>query len=523
MSSQAVTPSPSPSPSPGSSTLQLSLVGTLLAFVVYVVGSYLNSPLRRYPGPFLAKFTNLWRMYHISQKSFHKVVEDLHKQYGPVVQIGPNVLDVDDPNLIKTVFNIKGDWKKTEAYLASSVMVEGHVIYNLFSKIDKAQHAAEKKPIAKYYSPAGVAPLEPHMDKTIAQLCAEIESRFVDSSTPFDLGCWILYYTWDVVGAVTFSQPLGYLAAGHDFDGTLGNAEKALDYFALLTAIPSLDQWFDKNRYLRIGPPGFGGVTGMAIQRLVDRYQGKDSAIHDPSIPDYLDKFIEAKAAFPDSVNDNQIVAWLMINMIAGADTTAITIRSALYYALRTPSVWARLRRDLAAAGLSKASVPLSFKDTRTVPYLDAVVREGLRYLPAVSLGLERYVPAGGQRLADGGVVPENSILSFNPYILCRSKEVWGPDADEFKPERWLQTEGEGDEAFRERLQLMNNADLSFGAGSRICLGKHMGLMQVYKVVATLAVLYDVELTHPEKEWTVINSFFPRQEGLEVKMSKRKD
>ncbi|KAK0711889.1 cytochrome P450 [Lasiosphaeris hirsuta] len=518
MSSQAVTPSL------GGSPFQLSLVGTLLAFVVYVVGSYLNSPLRRYPGPFLATgFTNLWRMYHIYQGSFHKVVDGLHKQYGPIVQIGPNVLDVDDPDLIKTVFNVKGDWKKTEAYLASSVMVEGHIIYNLFSKLDKAQHAAEKKPIAKYYSAAGVTSLEPHMDRTITQLCAEMEMRFVNASTPLDLGRWILYYTWDVVGAVTFSQPLGYLAAGRDFDGTLGNAEKAIDYFALLTAVPALDHVFDKNRWFRLGPPGFGGVTGMAIQRLVDRYQSKDTAAHDAAVPDFLDKFIEAKAAFPDSVNDNQIVAWLMINMIAGADTTAITIRSALYYSLRTPGVWPRLRRELAAAGLSKADTPISYKDARAVPYLDAVVREGLRYLPAVSLGLERYVPAGGQRLADGGVAPEKTILSFNPYILCRSREAWGPDADEFRPERWLQAGGEADDAFRDRLQGMNNADLSFGAGSRVCLGKHMGLMQVYKVVATLAVLYDVELTHPEKEWTVINSFFPRQEGLDVKMSKRKD
>ena len=80
---------------------------------------------------------------------------------------------------------------------------------------------------------------------------------------------------------------------------------------------------------------------------------------------------------------------------------------------------------------------------------------------------------------------------------------------------------GETEKNFHARLREMNNADLSFGGGSRICLGMHLGLLQVYKVVATLAVRYDVELVDPGREWKVINSFFARQEGLEVKLRKR--
>lgn len=517
MSSQPLTPDMAGSP------LQLSLVGTLFALVIYLVGSYVGSPLRKYPGPFLAKFTNFWRLYRTSRGSFHKDLEQLHKKYGPVVRVGPNVLDVDYPDLIKTVFNTKGDWRKTEYYQGSSALVDGHVVYNLFSQIDKEKHAAEKKPIAKFYSPVGVAPLESHVDKTIKQLCDELAKRFASGSSagkPFNLGDWILYYTWDVVGSVTFSQPIGYLSHGCDFDGTLGNSEKALDYFSWIGCIPSLDYWFDKNPVYRVGPPGFGGITDISIKHLIDRYQGNDKDYHDPAQPDYLDKFIEAKQATP-GINDNMIVGWLMINLIAGADTTAITIRSALYYSLKNPGVWARLRADLAAAGLTRDRCPLSYKDTRAIPYLEAIVRESLRYLPGVSLSLERYVPPGGQKLVDGSFVPENTILAFNPYVICRNEDVWGPDAAEFKPERWLQRGGESDEAFKARLQAMNNADLSFGGGSRICIGKNMGLMQAYKVVATLAVLYEIELAHPEREWKVVNSWFPRQEGLEAKITKR--
>jgi hypothetical protein len=48
-----------------------------------------------------------------------------------------------------------------------------------------------------------------------------------------------------------------------------------------------------------------------------------------------------------------------------------------------------------------------------------------------------------------------------------------------------------------------------------------MGLMQVFKVVATLSARYDIELEHPDREWKVMNSWFPRQEGLDVKITKR--
>ncbi|KAK1759126.1 cytochrome P450 [Echria macrotheca] len=517
------------------------LVVTLGVLSAYLVVTYLRSPLRHYPGPFLANFTNLWRMYYIRRGRFHLDMAQLHKKYGPVVRIAPNVLDVDDPSLIKTVFSTKGDWIKTGYYASTSVLLDGRLMYSIFSEPDEDKHAAEKRLIAKYYSAAGALTVEPLIDKIIAQLCAELETRFITTSEigtakSFDLGSWILYYAWDVVGNVTFSKPLGYLSAGADFDGTLRASEKVLDYFSWVGCMPWLDMIFEKNRlapYIwRSGT--FVALGATCVRHLISRYQDlavgaadKDAKVASGQPPDYLDRFLEVKAENP-GLPDSQVVSWIMINMGAGADTTAISIRSALYFSLRTPGVWQTLRAALAEGGLSAAENPIvSFKQARKVPYLDAVVRESIRYLPGVSLGLERYVPAGGQRLASAsthgkaGIVPEGSVLAFNPYILNRNKEIWGPDADEFRPERWLQGPDETEEAFTQRLRAMNDTDLSFGAGSRICIGKNMGLMQVYKVVATLALRYDIDLAHPEREWTVINSWFPRQKGLEVRMARR--
>jgi cytochrome P450 len=109
----------------------------------------------------------------------------------------------------------------------------------------------------------------------------------------------------------------------------------------------------------------------------------------------------------------------------------------------------------------------------------------------------------------------------MNAYILGRNKGVWGEDAEEFRPERWLRREGETDEALKARLQKMNAADLTFGGGSRICTGRNLALVEVYKVVATLVNRYEIELEDPSREWEVMCRWFWRQKGLVTKMSAR--
>ncbi|ROV94565.1 hypothetical protein VMCG_08146 [Cytospora schulzeri] len=510
--------------SANASPLVLLLCLPLSTLLLWNVWAYLASPLRKYPGPFLARYTNLWRLYHTSRGSLHLVYQKLHERHGHIVRVGPNVVDVDLPELVKPVFGeVKGDWKKTEFYHGSSALLNGKIVHNIFSETDSQKHAKGKRPVAKYYSPMGVTALEPHMDAMISELCQALETRFLDGGKPFDLGQWLLYYAWDVVGAVTFSKPIGYLAEGHDFDGTLKISESALDYFAVVGMIPALDHWFDKNPVMHIGPPGFNTVTGISLKHLVDRYQGGDKDYHDAKKPDFLDRFIEAKNADPKEVDDSQIISWLMINMIAGADTTALTLRSAFYYCLHDQRIWKRLQQETLAAGWHKGA-SISYKDVHSIPYFEAVVREALRILPGVSMPLERYVPQGGYRLSDGSLLPEGSIVGLNPYILCRNKDVYGQDAEDFRPERWLRDEagGETEKQFEERLAAMNSADLTFGGGRRTCIGKHLGLFQVYKVLARLVTLYEFELVEPEQEWKVINSWFPRQEGgLDVKITKR--
>ncbi|OGE54113.1 hypothetical protein PENARI_c006G07172 [Penicillium arizonense] len=497
----------------------------LAALSLWSLTTYLFSPLRQFPGPFLAGWTNLWRMFHVRQGNYQMVVQELHKKYGPVVRIAPNVLDLDIPELIRTIYNTKADYLKTEFYHGSSAKANGKIIYNIFSECKPEAHARQKRPISKHYSLSGVLPLEPHIDEMTQYLCQRLEENFIcepSATKACNLGKWIALYTWDVVGKTTFSQPIGYLEKGYDFDNTLSTANTAMDYFSIVGQMPILDHLLDKNPVYRIGPPSFGTITNISIRHLVDRLQGKDAGHHDPGKPDFLDKFIEAKGRFPDIVNEMQIISYLMINMIAGADTTSTTINAALYFSLKHPRVWERLRAEIPAHDHMSGTPVVPYKSAKEFPYLDAVVREAMRYHPAVAMLLERYVPEDGLTLPDGRYVPAGCIVGMNPYVVGRNRSVWGEDADVFRPERWIRDETrETEHVFQQRLRLMNDADLTFGGGSRVCIGKHLGLLEVYKVLATLVSRYDIKLVHPDRDWVTHNSFFVRQTGIEVRLSRR--
>lgn len=325
---------------------------------------------------------------------------------------------------------------------------------------------------------------------------------------------------WDLIGSVTFSNQFGYMKEGRDFDRTLAIADQMLDYFAAVGQIPWLDYLLDKNPVMRIGPPNLSNVTRIALESIGARVQGKDPHF-DPAVPDYLAHFLESRKIHPDLVDDTTVFSFLLVNLLAGSDTTATTIRAVLYFCLKNPRVYQKLVREIRAQGFDPDK-PVGYAAAHKVEYLDAAVKEAMRMHPAVGMLLERYVPEGGLALPDGRVVPAGAAVGLNPYVTGRNRAWVGEDPDEFRPERWLRAEGESEEAYKQRLQRMQQADLAFGAGSRICLGRHLALMEVYKIVALLVNRYDIELEDPEREWEVTNSWFMRQEGLITKMTLRK-
>ncbi|KAF4972884.1 hypothetical protein FSARC_655 [Fusarium sarcochroum] len=283
--------------------------------------------------------------------------------------------------------------------------------------------------------------------------------------------------------------------------------------------MPFLDYLLDKNPIKRIVPPSLGNVTRILVENMTSRLnKGSEGKAADRF--DFLDHFIDAMKKSPDVVDTKVITGYLQVNMLAGADTTAITLRAIFNYLLQNPHILRKLETEILEAGFDKTEI-ISYSSARTLPYLDAVIRESMRMHLGVGMLLERYVPDSGLTLPDGSYVPPGAVVGLNPYIIGRNKDAWGKDADDFRPERWFQAEGEDAEAYKQRLRKMNAADLTFGGGSRICIGRNIALLEIYKVVATLVSRYDISLADPDSKMKIISTWFPPQEGLVCKMQKR--
>jgi len=91
----------------------------------------------------------------------------------------------------------------------------------VFTTQDEQQHKQLKNPIAPLYALSNVVTFEGFVDEVLGVLFQQLDERFVDSHDSFDLGDWIQYFAFDVMGTMTFSSRYGFLETGQDVDGML--------------------------------------------------------------------------------------------------------------------------------------------------------------------------------------------------------------------------------------------------------------------------------------------------------------
>ena len=117
---------------------------------------------------------------------------------------------------------------------------------------------------------------------------------------------------------------------------------------------------------------------------------------------------------------------------------------------------------------------------------MHACVQETFRMHPASAVNLERVVPPAGANIA-GEQILGGTVVGVSSWATHRNKEVFGEDAQTFRPERWL----EGSE---EQVRLMEKSMLHFGAGNHLCLGKNISAREMYKLVPSLMRTFKVSL-----------------------------
>lgn len=216
--------------------LNLVLSGVILVFSRFL-WNYLHSPLKSFPGPSVAAFTNIWRFQDVFKGRCDLTHLKLHRKLGPAVRMGPNVLSLSDPKLISQVYATKNPWVKSDMYHVNDSVVDGVRLKNLFSHQDEKWHTAYIRPVKGLYSMTKVQDMEPGVDVTINLFMETIKERFISTGKPCDLSEYINFFAWDVMSQVTFSEDLGVLKAGSDHQGLLETSSKVLDYFASVRAL----------------------------------------------------------------------------------------------------------------------------------------------------------------------------------------------------------------------------------------------------------------------------------------------
>lgn len=143
------------------------------------------------------------------------------------------------------------------------------------------------------------------------------------------------------------------------------------------------------------------------------------------------------------------------------------------------PETLSRLQAELDQAekeGLISSPI-IKYEEAKSLPFLQACLKEGLRIWPPVMGLMQKTVPPAGDYL-DGKFVPGGTQIGYCAWGVHRNREIFGDDADLFRPDRWLEED-------EEKLADMNRIhDLVFGSGRYACLGKSVAQIELSKALA---------------------------------------
>ncbi|KAH9832402.1 putative Cytochrome-P450 family protein [Teratosphaeria destructans] len=502
----------------------------LASVAIYALRNKYYNGLNKYPGHPLAVCTNWWRYFENYSRQTHQTQLKLHKKYGDIVRLGPNVLSFADPRAIKTIYGLNKGFTKSDFYPVQQAVAKGARLHSMFSTKDEDYHAKYRRCVNSAFAMSSLVEYEPLVDSTMDAYIEQTEKRYSSTGRSCNFSRWLQFFAFDVIGQLTWSKRLGFVDKDEDVSGIVKFVGDFLSYCAPIGQMPFLDLIFHKNPIkLQLQRWGFNNtvfpVTKFALDQAADRVAEMEKIKQDGLVKlengrgvDLLTKFTQAQHDHPEFMTDRQVLASCTSMIFAGSETTAISLSSIFYHVVKHPRVYKKLMEELDQAArdgtiAKRANSKVSWAESQKLPYLDAVIQESFRIHPAAGLILERVVPPQGIDIV-GEYIPGGTIVGCNAWILHRRPEIFGHDAEDFRPERWL-------EAKPEQLREMKATMFQFGAGARTCIGKNISLLEIYKLVPTFLRNFEVALEKPDAEWQTHCAWFVRQLNFNTVFSRR--
>ncbi|KAK7436384.1 benzoate 4-monooxygenase cytochrome P450 [Colletotrichum acutatum] len=408
---------------------------------------------------------------------------------GPVVRVAPNELSFSSASSWQDIYGVR---KGVEPFIKSEFYDGGNFAaeaLSIVSERDPKKHAEMRRYLGTAFSDRSLKSQEPMVAECVDRLIEKI--GMVDVGTQgTDMVMWFNLATFDIIGSLAF---------GKDF----GGVDSGKEHFWVSIVTKSLRMGALADCFRRF--PALAGIAQTVFSGLIDKLL-KDSRTHQKYTmdlvqnrlashsdrEDFLTKMIEARNEA--AISDAQIAAHSSDFVIAGSETTATTLSCMTYYLLKNPAISARLQDEVRSAFVSYENITAA--TATPLKYLRAVAQEAMRVYPPLPFALPRVVPNGGCTV-DGHFLPGGltsvhlkTTVSTSTFAASMSSsnfdEPW-----EFRPERWLVDNPTDD----------LDASQPFSYGTRSCMGRSLGWMEIHTTMAKLVYRYDLELADESLDW----------------------
>ncbi|KAI9042371.1 putative benzoate 4-monooxygenase cytochrome P450 [Aspergillus affinis] len=437
----------------------------LYAASVVVYRLYFH-PLAHIPGPPLARLTYLFELYYDlglkGQFTFH--LRDLHHKYGPVIRINPDEIHVHDLDYFDHIYS------QTNGRTDKPPHVAG--VFGPYSATISTQshslHKIRRSAVSPFFSRKSVIDLAPAICRPVEILCERLreacDNRVLNMKYIFGA------VTLDIINDYIFARDPFYIRQV-DF------GRKTFDDVDSFLKISLLD------RVNKILNPAMTDILDFRVElsRQVEAIRsGQDTAYqhtdHRTIFHELLDSKLPASELKKDRLRDEAFSL-----MTTGSVTTAATLRATAYHVAANESIRRKLYDELCTA-ISDSSQPLSLAVLERLPYLAAVIDEGLRLYGPVTHRASIQLP---DRLlkCHGYTIPANTTVGMTPYLLMRDKKIF-TDPHLFNPERWI--------TGRKKL---DKYLIAFGRGSRMCLGMNLARAELLIILSAVFRQFTFDVT----------------------------